>query len=299
MSKRKEIKERAYYANGVYMTVLEEIISAQRNNPDKIFYLQPYSSKFITELRDFTTNEGYSWQFYASTSSDMTHIYYVADIVGWAHKQNIEPDELALLNIHIKEFQKGENDIYIKTGVNLISIRNLRVLSNPIPVSKCIKIEDGSPLKSRTQPGGWSYVYPLDISVESDIIYPKTLIDLNLSESINESLKDSDDKRNARLENAPKIPEKIQTVSIGFKRNPDVIVFVLKRANGICELCNQSAPFLRFSDKSDYLEVHHWMPLSEGGEDTIINAAALCPNCHKEAHFGINKEKIKLYRTIQ
>ncbi len=27
-------------------------------------------------------------------------------------------------------------------------------------------------------------------------------------------------------------------------------------------------------------------PLSQGGEDTIAHAAALCPNCHREAHHG-------------
>jgi 5-methylcytosine-specific restriction protein A len=26
--------------------------------------------------------------------------------------------------------------------------------------------------------------------------------------------------------------------------------------------------------------------LSTGGEDTLENAIALCPNCHRRAHFG-------------
>jgi 5-methylcytosine-specific restriction protein A len=34
------------------------------------------------------------------------------------------------------------------------------------------------------------------------------------------------------------------------------------------------------------LEVHHKKQLSEGGEDTVENAIALCPNCHREAHYG-------------
>jgi 5-methylcytosine-specific restriction protein A len=126
----------------------------------------------------------------------------------------------------------------------------------------------------------------------------KSFIDKEFESHVKESLKDSDTIRNTRLDNAPKIPEKIQTVSTGFKRNPDVVAFVMLRANGICELCKQPAPFLKATDKSGYLEVHHWKPLSEGGEDTVANAAALCPNCHKEAHFGENKNKIALLNQV-
>ncbi|EOJ8646441.1 HNH endonuclease [Vibrio parahaemolyticus] len=32
--------------------------------------------------------------------------------------------------------------------------------------------------------------------------------------------------------------------------------------------------------------MHHVLPLADGGSDTITNTAALCPNCHKELHFG-------------
>ena len=53
------------------------------------------------------------------------------------------------------------------------------------------------------------------------------------------------------------------------------------------------APFLRIKDDTPFLEVHHIQPLAEGGKDTVKNTVALCPNCHREAHFGINKEKLK------
>ena len=72
----------------------------------------------------------------------------------------------------------------------------------------------------------------------------------------------------------------------GFLRNPDVIADVLWRAKGVCERCHRKAPFIRKSNNSPYLEVHHPIPLSDGGEDTVANAIALCPNCHREAHFG-------------
>ncbi len=64
-----------------------------------------------------------------------------------------------------------------------------------------------------------------------------------------------------------------------------MVAYVLQRANGYCEECNNPAPFRRASDNSPYLEVHHIKPLSEGGEATTENAKALCPNCHRKAHF--------------
>jgi 5-methylcytosine-specific restriction protein A len=58
-------------------------------------------------------------------------------------------------------------------------------------------------------------------------------------------------------------------VSRAYRRNADVIAEVLHRANGICEHCHAQAPFQRESDSSPYLEVHHRILLSNGGEDTV------------------------------
>ena len=92
-----------------------------------------------------------------------------------------------------------------------------------------------------------------------------------------------------RLENlskASKIPQKIKVITTAYKRNPNVIVTVLLRANGVCENCNNRAPFIRVSDSSPYLEIHHKIPLAKGGEDTVKNSLALCPNCHRKMHYG-------------
>jgi len=67
------------------------------------------------------------------------------------------------------------------------------------------------------------------------------------------------------------------------QRSPYVAEHAKRRANGICELCKQPAPF---NDKTGrpYLETHHIVWLARGGEDTIENTVALCPNCHKKMH---------------
>ena len=85
---------------------------------------------------------------------------------------------------------------------------------------------------------------------------------------------------------APKLPKKTKVLATEYIRNADVIAEVLLRANGRCELCDQPAPFARRADGSPYLEVHHKKWLSDDGEDTVENAHALCPNCHRRKHYG-------------
>lgn len=103
---------------------------------------------------------------------------------------------------------------------------------------------------------------------------------------IDKSLSDSSTSREKRLSNSPIYPEKKLIQIEYFIRNPDVVAEVLIRANGKCERCNSNAPFLRRRDNTPYLEVHHKTPLAEGGEDTVENTTALCPNCHRYLHYG-------------
>nr|WP_302597123.1 HNH endonuclease [uncultured Cellulosilyticum sp.] len=93
--------------------------------------------------------------------------------------------------------------------------------------------------------------------------------------------------RDKRLLKASRRPDVMKVVSSAFRRNPDVVIAVLERANGVCERCGMSAPFIRVSDGTPYLEVHHKVRLADGGEDTVENAIAVCPNCHRELHFGV------------
>jgi HNH endonuclease len=68
-----------------------------------------------------------------------------------------------------------------------------------------------------------------------------------------------------------------------YVRDPLVVEVVLANAKGFCAHCTLSAPFLRMNGEP-YLEAHHIIPLSEGGQDVVENVLALCPNCHRMAH---------------
>ncbi len=100
------------------------------------------------------------------------------------------------------------------------------------------------------------------------------------------ALKRSSEKRIELLKKADVIPQTAITSQTVFLRNQNVVAEVLYRANGICQKCKKTAPFLRDSDDRPYLEVHHIIPLASNGKDTVENAIALCPNCHRQAHYG-------------
>lgn len=94
-------------------------------------------------------------------------------------------------------------------------------------------------------------------------------------------------KRLALLEKADTLPQVKEVTGKVFIRNALVVAEVRSRARGKCERCKKDAPFLRSKDSKPYLEVHHIKPLADGGEDTVANALALCPNCHRELHYGL------------
>lgn len=71
-----------------------------------------------------------------------------------------------------------------------------------------------------------------------------------------------------------------------FVRDPFIVAAALARAEDKCEMPNCKSQLFQRDDDRSYLEVHHIVPLGEGGDDTLINAAALCPSCHRELHFG-------------
>ncbi len=76
-----------------------------------------------------------------------------------------------------------------------------------------------------------------------------------------------------------------------FVRNAKVRNAALNRAGGCCELCKE--PGFSMPNGTVYLETHHIISLGDGGPDTEANVIALCPNHHRRAHFGVDREELQ------
>ena len=101
-------------------------------------------------------------------------------------------------------------------------------------------------------------------------------------------------KNNKKRPKGNKSPKKSQGQSTQYQRDPEVVAWVLEEANGVCESCGLPAPFEK-DDGTSFLEVHHLRMLADCGSDTITNAVAICPNCHRELHYGKKRlEKMKV-----
>jgi 5-methylcytosine-specific restriction protein A len=97
-----------------------------------------------------------------------------------------------------------------------------------------------------------------------------------------------------------KAPSKTTSPATQFKRDPAVVAWILEEANGVCECCKKPAPFIK-DDETPFLEVHHIKRLADEGPDVVSNAAALCPNCHRELHYGQDRVSLqkRLYSTVK
>ncbi len=76
-----------------------------------------------------------------------------------------------------------------------------------------------------------------------------------------------------------------------YRRDAKVRDAVLKLAGGNCERCGQQG-FVTTTGQR-YLETHHVVGVAERGPDTIDNIIAICPNCHRQAHFAANRVEVE------
>lgn len=80
------------------------------------------------------------------------------------------------------------------------------------------------------------------------------------------------------------IPVRMPVSGMAFARDARVRAWVRERAAGHCEYCGCMG--FKMSAGRIYLETHHIISLAVGGHDTVGNVIALCPNHHREAHYG-------------
>lgn len=97
-------------------------------------------------------------------------------------------------------------------------------------------------------------------------------------------------------------PDRANVSGLVYARDPRIRASVMKRAKGNCEYCAKLG--FKKSEGGRYLECHHIIALADEGKDRMTNVIALCPNDHREAHFGergdeLEKEMIEKVKALQ
>jgi hypothetical protein len=86
-------------------------------------------------------------------------------------------------------------------------------------------------------------------------------------------------------------PDRRMSYGVSYARDLEIRHRVMQRANGTCEFCRE--PGFLCPDGTRYLECHHIIALAKEGADRMTNVIALCPNDHREAHFGARAEELE------
>ena len=86
-------------------------------------------------------------------------------------------------------------------------------------------------------------------------------------------------------------PAKKPKVSFGLNRDRVIVEQVLKADKYKCEIDSSHKTFIARKNDELYLEGHHLIPISRQDEfekslDVYANIIGLCPNCHRQLHFG-------------
>lgn len=128
-----------------------------------------------------------------------------------------------------------------------------------------------------------------------------TTIDTTPTPDVDEYIRRSDRLRVCGVLTRPEgelSPTLTSITKKSFYRDPKVRAWVINRAEGCCELCG-NVPFIDAYEEP-FLEVHHVVMLADGGPDTPRNTAALCPNCHRRLHYGLDRDSLReqLLRAI-
>jgi hypothetical protein len=158
------LEVRGVFLNGVYESVLEEILQVQRELPNLPLFLQPYSAHCMAGLRDMKPSSDTPVHVYVSVTTALDEIRYEGQIIEWEDKRDLSADRRAVIERVMNAFQPNEKGLYDasptgKPSVNLLHVRGLSRSSVPHSVSKLRKAKGGRPVSPRRKTaGGWAYI---------------------------------------------------------------------------------------------------------------------------------------------
>ena len=114
------------------------------------------------------------------------------------------------------------------------------------------------------------------------------------------TLQDLEQAVTARTKLMAAKPTKKRATATVFERDPWLIALRKARVGSQCEVPDCAYPPFPAKEGTFYCEVHHIVPLSDGGSDTLENMICLCPAHHVEAHRGKNADELgKVFRKTR
>ena len=179
------------------------------------------------------------------------------------------------------DFWKEESKSPSKAWLRISEIERLEKFITPQELNDCSTNGTLNPstLQRRFAPVEDIFLLKPKFTREEAFLSKETQLEKEARKRSDEELQ----KINQQAQKCNSNPVKVELICTRYIRNPDVAEFAKRRANGICQLCKKDAPF-KDRDNIPYLEVHHIIWLSKGGKDSIQNAVAICPNCHRKLH---------------
>lgn len=202
--------------------------------------------------------------------------------LSWMQNKTLNESLLNAVDLHLFEvFESSSSKEYTYTGEVVLSDNPYQEIQND---------EDGN-LRN-------VWVFPLKVKGEEkpivDIDYSRRPFHKKTKKA--KKLSDSELKKRA---SAAKGKGGSRVVSMTqYDRDPYISELSKRLANGICQLCQNPAPF-KNKEGEPFLESHHIEWLSDGGEDTIENTVALCPNCHRKMHIQKKKDDVEKLKLIK
>lgn len=142
------------------------------------------------------------------------------------------------------------------------------------------------------------WIFPLQLKEGTPILQEKEVQEILRFKSLskaNKVITKETLKRIVESKEAKKTSKGVKKIQNSYYRDANVVLYALRRANGVCDLCEKPAPF-ESKDGLPFLEVHHIEYLSQGGADSYDNVSALCPNCHRKVHALEEKKDVALLK---
>jgi len=257
-----------------------------------------YSQKDIKNLLDCTIMRGMNYKIDTNRliliRNHIKSIYedkQEGNILYYTGEGRIGNQELTGINLRLSKSKEANTEVLLFEVFKSSEYTykgEVKLVGNPF-----VSIQNDQDGLSRNV-----YIFPLEIQNANALIDDMEVITEVSKQRLSKVQKLSNNEINEKAKQTEQSkPGFSYSKTKTYQRSEYIVEAALRYSNGICQLCNNAAPFLNKNNKP-YLEVHHIKQLAKGGEDTISNTVALCPNCHRKMHSLNLEEDLEKLRLI-